>query len=124
MVSITDMWTVVGESCPDVAGVLCVTAVAIVRESCSGGCWCGVEEWLLVWGGYGWCGVETVDVVAVLVVELPQTPDDDSQKSQSCAWKVDELITVGAWVYLVMAMVGWVGVGMEVVVGKHAGQSH
>ena len=27
------------------------------------------------------------------------------------------------YVWLVMAMVGWVGAGMEVVVGRHAGQS-
>ena len=31
-------------------------------------------------------------------------------------------MTVGAWVYLVMAMVGWVGTVMEVVDGKQEGQ--
>ena len=35
---------------------------------------------------------------------------------------MDELVTVGAWVLLVMAMVGWVGALMEVMVGMHAGQ--
>ena len=53
-----------------------------------------------------------------IVVELPQTPEDDPQK-----WKSDELVTVGACVWLVTAMVGWVGAGMEVVDGMHAGQS-
>ena len=41
-----------------------------------------------------------------VVVELPQTPEDDPQKALSCAWKAVELITVVAWVLLVMAMVG------------------
>ena len=54
----------------------------------------------------------------VVVVELPQTPEVDPQKRWSCAWKADEIITVGAWVQLVMAMVGWV----EMVVGMHAVQ--
>ena len=35
-------------------------------------------------------------------------------------WKADELVIVGVWVQLVMAMVG---AGMEVVGGMHAGQS-
>ena len=37
-------------------------------------------------------------VVVVVVVELPQTPEDDAQKRYSCAWKADELVTVGACV--------------------------
>ena len=37
--------------------------------------------------------------------------------------KAGELITVGACVYLVKAMLGWVWAGMEVMVGRHAGQS-
>ena len=37
--------------------------------------------------------------------------------------KVHELVTVGACVYLVMSMEGWVGAGMEVVIGMHAGKS-
>ena len=32
------------------------------------------------------------------------------------------LITVGAWVLLVIAMVGCVGAMLEVVLGRHAGQ--
>ena len=35
----------------------------------------------------------------------------------------DELVTVDASVYLLMAMVGWVGIGKEVVDGMHVGQS-
>ena len=33
----------------------------------------------------------------------------------SCAWKADELVTLGACVQLVMNMVGRGGAGMEVV---------
>ena len=40
----------------------------------------------------------TAAVVVVVVVELPQTPVDDPQKRQSCSWKTDELITIGALV--------------------------
>ena len=36
----------------------------------------------------------------------------------------DELITVGAWMYLVIVLVGRVEERMVVVVGRHAGQSH
>ena len=35
--------------------------------------------------------------VVVVVVELPQTLEDDL-RSVSYAWKADELVTVGAWV--------------------------
>ena len=35
----------------------------------------------------------------------------------------DELVIVSACVLLVMAMVGWVGAGMEVLDGMHVGQS-
>ena len=35
----------------------------------------------------------------VVVVELPQAPEDDSQKRQSCAWKAVELVTVGVCVW-------------------------
>ena len=38
--------------------------------------------------------VVVVVIVANVVVELPQTPEDDHQKRYSCAWKADELITV------------------------------
>ena len=43
--------------------------------------------------------------------------------SRAVHGKADEQIAVGTWVLLSMAMVGWVGAGMEVVVGRHAGQS-
>ena len=33
------------------------------------------------------------------------------------------LFVVGAWVSLVIAIMSWVGVGMEVVVREHAGNS-
>ena len=49
-----------------------------------------------------------VDVV-VVVIKLPQTLEHDDQKHLSCMWRADELITVCAWVKLVMAMVGGVG---------------
>ena len=62
-------------------------------------------------------------VVVVVVVELSQTPEDDPQKRCSCAWKADELITVDVLVKIVMAMVGLVGAGMEVVDGKSTEQS-
>ena len=39
-----------------------------------------------------------VVVVAVDVVQLPQAPDDDHHKRSRCAWKADELVTVGTWV--------------------------
>ena len=42
----------------------------------------------------------------VAVAELPQTPEDDPQKFLRCTWKADELVTVGACVYVVMTMVG------------------
>ena len=32
---------------------------------------------------------------AVVDVMLPQTPEDDFQKRDSCVWKADKLITVG-----------------------------
>ena len=38
-------------------------------------------------------------------------------------WEAGELVTFDACVQLVMATVGWVGVGMEVVDGNHTGQS-
>ena len=47
---------------------------------------------------------------------------DDLQKHLRRAWKADQLITVGALVQLFVATVGWVGAGMEVVVGKQVGQ--
>ena len=34
---------------------------------------------------------------------------------------MDELVTDGAWVYIVMDMVGWVGAGLEVVDGIACG---
>ena len=49
-------------------------------------------------------------------------PENEAQKRKSCAWKADELITVGMRVYSVVAMVVSVGAGMEVMVEKHAGQ--
>ena len=45
-----------------------------------------------------------------VVVELSQVPEDDREKRHCYTWKMDELITVGAWLLLVIAMVGWVGV--------------
>ena len=61
-------------------------------------------------------------VVVVVVVELPQTPKDDPQRCWSCTLlMVDGLITVGAWVQSVIAMVCGAGAGMEVVAGRHAG---
>ena len=33
-----------------------------------------------------------------VVVELPQTSEDDPQKRYSCAWNADESVTVGACV--------------------------
>ena len=38
----------------------------------------------------------TSHVALVLVAELPQSPDDDPQKRDSCAWEEDELITIDA----------------------------
>ena len=35
----------------------------------------------------------------LVVVDLSQALMDDPQKSYSCAWKADELITVSAWVH-------------------------
>ena len=32
-----------------------------------------------------------------VVVELPQTLEDDPHKRKSCVWKSYELVTVGAW---------------------------
>ena len=57
---------------------------------------------------------DEVDVVVIIVVGLPQMPEDDL-RSASCTWKVDKLVTVGGCVELVMALVGWVLAGMEVV---------
>ena len=56
--------------------------------------------------------------VVIVVVDLPQEPEDDPRKRWRCAWMVDELTIVGA---CVMAMVGWVEAGMDVVGGEHAG---
>ena len=36
--------------------------------------------------------------VVVVVVEFPHMPEDDPHERWSCVWKVDGLITVGAWV--------------------------
>ena len=65
-----------------------------------------------------------------VVVELLQAYEDNPQKRYSCAWKVDELITVGTWgqgtwvtMDIVIAMVGCVRSWMEVMVGRHAAQS-
>ena len=33
----------------------------------------------------------------VVVDELPQMHEVNPQKRKSCAWKADELITVGGW---------------------------
>ena len=45
------------------------------------------------------------------------------RSARSCAWKADELDTVGVCVQLAMAVVGWMRTGMEImVVGRHAGQ--
>ena len=62
-------------------------------------------------------------VVVVVVVELPQAPEDDPYKRLSCSWKAEELVTVGACMQLVVAMVGWVEAGMELVDGRQAGQN-
>ena len=35
----------------------------------------------------------------VVVVELPQAPEDDPQKRESCAWKSVGLVTVGVCVW-------------------------
>ena len=43
-------------------------------------------------------------------------------KCLSCAWKADKLDKVGAYVYLVIDMVGWVWAAMGVVEGIYAGQ--
>ena len=37
--------------------------------------------------------------VLVVVVELPQAPEDDPQKRLSCAWKAVGLVTVGVCVW-------------------------
>ena len=37
---------------------------------------------------------------------------------------MDKTVTVGAWVWLVIAMVGCVGAGMGVVVSDHVGKGH
>ena len=39
-----------------------------------------------------------VQTVYVVVVELPQAPEDDPQKRKSCAWKAVGLVTVGVCV--------------------------
>ena len=35
----------------------------------------------------------------VVVVELPQAPEDDPQKRKSCEWKAVGLVTVGVCVW-------------------------
>ena len=40
-----------------------------------------------------------------------------------CAWKADKFVTVGACVWLVVALVGWVEAEMEMVVNKNVRQS-
>ena len=50
-------------------------------------------------------------------------PENDRQKRYCCLWKADDIVTIGTWVQLVITMVGWVMAGMEVVVGRFAGQS-
>ena len=61
-------------------------------------------------------------LVVVVVVELPQSPEDYPQKRWNCEWKADESITLRACGLFVMVIEGWVGAGMEVVVGRLAGQ--
>ena len=55
----------------------------------------------------------------VVVVVLPQAPEDDPQKRYSCACKADELVTVGVWV--VSHGCGGLSGGRG---GKHAGRGH
>ena len=38
-------------------------------------------------------------MLVVVVVELPQAPEDDPQKRYSCAWKAVMLVTVGVCVW-------------------------
>ena len=46
------------------------------------------------------------------------------RSARAARGRMGRLIRVGACVWLVIAMVGWVGAGMEVVVDKQAGKSH
>ena len=41
-------------------------------------------------------------VIVVIVVELPQTPEDDHQKRESCAWKAHDLISICSWLLLLL----------------------
>ena len=51
------------------------------------------------------------DAVVRHIVELSQAPEYEPQRRQSCAWKAGKLITTGAWVLFVIAMVVWLGWG-------------
>ena len=51
-----------------------------------------------------------VVTVEVVVVVLPQAPEDNPHKCQSCAWKADEVITVDVYVCS-LSWLRWVGWG-------------
>ena len=42
---------------------------------------------------------ETFLGAVVVIVELPQAPEDDPQKRKSCAWKAVGLVAVGVCVW-------------------------
>ena len=50
----------------------------------------------------------------LLLLLLPQTPEDDHRQGYGWVWKADGSVTVGAWVLIFIAMVGWMGAVMEV----------
>ena len=66
----------------------------------------------------------TTEIHIYIYIKLcsPRPSEDKPQKRKSCTWMAEELITAGALVLLVMAMMDLVGAGMEVVIGKHARQ--
>ena len=45
------------------------------------------------------CSLLNSDQPRVVVVELPQAPEDDPLKRWSCAWKAVGLVTVGVCVW-------------------------
>ena len=63
-----------------------------------------------------------LDVFRLLLLSYHRRLSIILRSARTLAWKAVGLVTVGVCV-VVMAMVGWMGVGMELVLGKHVGQS-
>ena len=58
-----------------------------------------------------------------MLFELPQAPEDYAQKALELHVEGGRVSHSWCMCVVVMAMVGWMGAGMELVLGKHAGQS-